>query len=531
MKKFLNLTVALLSLTLCLPAGASQWSQNPMENLLVSGADDINQDYPLTCACPDGSTYVGWISWEDETACLKLQLIDKDGDMKFGDGGIYISRYPTPTWTSGFDIVSDKDGNAIIVYSDRRNDVWQAYAYKVSPSGEMLWNDGVALASNNVESCLNPKLIISDAGNIIIGYQALTNSRNSIKVTKLTPDGSKAWGGHIEITGANGLFAMAPSNQDSFLVTWFQADRGNLAVMRYTANGEEAWNGPTIVDEGSAVVSTEPLACSDGKGGIVVSWRHSLYSTQVDGRLQNVDRDGKLLWAESIAFSNVPQICTDNDNNIVAAYTTGKDNQDNIFMSKYDTDGDCVWASRELLESPSYRIAIYGVSCINGEAVAVYRNILGLRMATIDYIHLDTEGYPVDMAGKVSAMDGDKGFGRLASDGTGQMVLAWSDNGSNRNGGRIYAQNILPKVASVDRISVDEASHFHPVYIDGVIKYRASAEQESRITVYDMSGRRIASCGAVLNAEGYAEGHTGYLAAGVYIVKCGSKSAKIIINH
>lgn len=527
MNNYLHLSMALLLLAASGTAGATSWSETPSENLLVSGADAINQDYPLTCACPDGSTYVGWISWEDGTACLKLQLIGKDGDTKFAEGGMYICQYPTPTWTSGFEIASDTEGNAIIVYSDKRNDIWQAYAYKVSPTGEMPWGEGVSLADNLKDSCLNPKIAITDAGNIVIGYQALASGRNSLKLTKLTSEGKKAWGGTIEITGSNGLFGLVPSKSDSFLVTWFQSDKGNLAAMRYTANGEEAWSEPTLVDEGKAVIANEPVACPDGKGGIVIGWRHSLQGTLVDGRLQVVDYEGDTLWAESVSLYNVPQVCTDGEGNIIAAYTMGVDNNDNVFLNKYDSTGETVWATDWLLD-PAYRIAIYGVKCVGDNAVAVYRNVSGLHAATINYVQIDADGDPVLLGEPVSTMSGDKGFGRLAYSGENQIVLAWTDNGSNNGGGKIYAQNIVPEVSAVETIEAD--TDFSPTYSEGVVTFRTAADFAGEFAVYDMTGSVMALCTVQADANGNARANVGTLTPGIYLLRYANHTAKIAIR-
>lgn len=522
------MAVMVFCVAVCPSVSATQWSQDPGHNLLVSGEDAIYQDYPLTAPCPDGSTYVSWLSWEDETACLKLQLIDSSGDLKLGAEGKYISRNPTPTWSSGFDIATDGAGNAVIVYSDKRNGVWQAYAYKVSPDGEMLWGDGVALSADPVESCLNPKVLISDTGNIYFAYQALTDTRNSIKISKLDTEGKKSWGGQIEVTGSNGLFQMALSGQDSMYLAWFQADKGNLAVMRYTANGDEAWDAPVVIDEGSAVVSSEPTVCADGNGGIVVCWRHSLGMTQVDGCIQAVARDGKCLWANSESFPNVPHACVDGDKNIVAVCTQGVDYEDNIMMSKYGPDGSLLWETGELLDNPANRLTIYGVRDIEGDAVAVYRNTSGLGQATICYAQATKGGETVTADGKVSTMKGDKGFGRLAYDRAGQMVLAWSDNGGSDNGGRIYAQNIVPEVTSVKEIFGSCGTAFSPVYSGGVIRFAADGT-DALTEVYDMAGSKLASCRATVEG-GYATARVGILPQGLYIVKNGGESAKILVK-
>ena len=203
-KKLLHLSVVLASAgSLC------AWNPATGPNLLISGQDVPGQDLPLAVPGPDGSTFVSWLSWEDSNASLKLQLLDKDGAPQLGESGIYVSQHATPSWSSGYDITSDTSGNVYIAYSDKRNGTWQTYVYKIDSHGAKQWGDGVPVAENNVESCLNPKLLRTDAGNVVVAYQSLVGARNTIKITKLAADGSKAWGGMIELTGTNGLYALA----------------------------------------------------------------------------------------------------------------------------------------------------------------------------------------------------------------------------------------------------------------------------------------------------------------------------------
>ena len=514
---------AALALSFCSVPASAQWNPDPSVNLLVSGPDAVSQDLPYAAAAPDGSSYVSWLSWENATACLKLQHLGKDGAPLFQEGGIYVSKNPTPTWSSGFDITCDSEGNAVIVYSDKRNGLWQAYAYKVSPAGEMLWNDGVLLATNNQESCLNPKVVMTDAGNVIIGFQSLYESHNSIKVVKLTPSGSKAWGGFIELQGTNGLYNLVAGVKDSFYVSYLMANEGSLAVMRYTANGEEAWTEPTVTDNGQVIVGTEPTAAPDGNGGVLVGWRHAVSEFSSEGRLQGIDSSGAVLWPESRSFTNVPQACADTGGNIYVAYTKGQENADNLFVSKYDMGGEDIWNTKALLKQEAYRVSIYGIRSVEDDVAVVYRNAGNYNDATIGYAHIDHNGDPVVTDGNVSTMPGDKGMGSLVYTGDGQLVLAWGDNGSSKGGGRIYAQNVNLDVAvGIEHVTDAGNGISRAFYSDGVVRVPGA---EGHACVYSMGGTMIWS-GAV-SGESL---HTGYLLPGIYLVKTTVGSVKLLAN-
>lgn len=523
MNKCLLLLAATATIGCTVPARAV-WDSDPQVNLLVSPPDAINQDLPLITGAPNSGSFISWLSWENESASLKLQCLDKEGNTLWAQGGIYVTQNLTPTWSSGYDMTSDSDGNAVIVYSDKRNGVWQAYAYKVSDKGEMLWGDGVLLPTDSKESSLNPKVAITPARSAVFGFQALAGSRNSIKIAKLNSAGTKMWGGLIEVTGTNGLFNLVAGEGDSFYLVYFEADKANLSVMRYTANGEPAWDKPTVIDAGSAIVSAESLACSDGRGGVVVGWRHALTDFTYDGRLQRVDAAGRILWEESVAFVNLPTPGADAAGNIYAAYSRGSIGQDNLQISQYDSAGEHIWDTPRLLDYDAYQVSIYGLRSIGDEVVVAYRNALDYNMAQVDYAHIDPYGDPKVIEGKISTMEGDKGRGGLYCDPSGQIVLAWGDNGGAKGGGRIYAQNALLDVPTgIDNVDAKELqTTLQPRYTGSGIEL---GDCTGVAYLYDMTG-------ALMTSGNIRSGvlHTGVIAPGLYVVKVGDKAAKIAVR-
>ena len=516
MKKLLIVPVILAS------AGSIQaWNTSPQKNLLLSG-ESSGQDLPMAAPGPDESTFVAWLSWEDESAALKMQLVDKDGEPQLGENGIYVSQYPTPTWSSGYDIDSDAEGNAYIVYSDKRNGVWQAYVYKMGPDGEKKWGEGVPVAELSAESCLNPKLLHTDAGNIIVAYQSLVGLRNTIKITKLTGDGAKAWGGVIELPGTNGLYTLAGAGDDSFYVAYVQADAGNMAVMRYTANGEAAWDAPAIVDQGRAVVSSEPEAVPYADGGVVLCWRHAENITKVVGAVQAVSREGNLLWSEPQFYSAPHVAAISPDGNIYVAYSFTDAYGTNMSVSRYNSDGEYAWDSPLLLDGSSYQVSIYGVQVVadGSELAVVYRNASDFNRATIEYSHLDSNGEVLDTQVPVSTMQGDKGRGALTYAGGRQMVLTWGDNGMSNGKGSVYAQNIvLPEPASLTT-AVAGSESLQAVYCGGELM----VNRRGNAAVLDCYGRLL-YCGIVPDGTISLPG----LAAGVYVINIDGQSAKFTV--
>ena len=516
LKKLLHLSVVLASAgSLC------AWNPATGPNLLISGQDVPGQDLPLAVPGPDGSTFVSWLSWEDSNASLKLQLLDKDGAPQLGESGIYVSQHATPSWSSGYDITSDTSGNVYIAYSDKRNGTWQTYVYKIDSHGAKQWGDGVPVAENNVESCLNPKLLRTDAGNVVVAYQSLVGARNTIKITKLAADGSKAWGGMIELTGTNGLYALADAGGDSFYAVYVEGDAGNLTVMRYTANGEGAWEEPVSVDRGSAIVSRKPMVTADGSGGIVLSWNHAVSTTKVVGALQAMNRSGELLWPEPQYYPTSLSVATSPQGDIYVAYPFSDVNGVNLGVAKYDAAGEYLWDSPVLLDWLSYSVSIYGVQVVDGGDLAVvYRNASAFNEATIEYSQLDPGGNIVDTQLPVSMMLGDKGRGGLSYSGGRQLVLAWGDNGMADGRGSIYAQNIVMAEPASLTPTLAGGKALKAAYSHGALSVNADGEA----SVFDCSGSLMFTCRIVGGTA-----HTAALAPGVYILRMNGETVKFTV--
>lgn len=488
---------------LCAPAApaSAQWASDLDENFLVSTGSNFPQNLPYSASAPDGSTYVAWLSWEDQNAHLKLQRLGFDGTPALGEGGKYISRNPTSTWSSGFALLTDRDGNAIIIYPDKRNGAWQIYGYKVSPQGEMLWGDeGIYLADNAEEGCFNPHAVLTDKGNIVVGYQSLYTGHNTLKVLKLNPDGTKAWGGVIESRGTNGLFELVAGENDSFYQVWIIGDAASVAVSRFTANGEPAWEEDVLVDVQNAVVGSEPKAASDGRGGVLVSWRHASSQFNNEGCFQRVAPDGAMLWDDSLAFDNLPIATTDANGNIYMVVTNDKDGDDNLFVSKFAPSGEFLGSTGSLLSSPADRVSVYGLAVDGNHVALAYRNASALNEATIEYAHIGADCNPVVRQGAVATGAGNKGFGMMTYSGQGQAVVAW-ENSANQVMAQNFSIDLTAGIASV----ATEGSDSGAVYtLTGICLWRGPLAEGMRP---DLS-----------------------LAPGVYILQSGSHSSKFIVK-
>lgn len=293
MKKFFLLQIICL-LGCCIHANA-EWNADAAVNLKISKEGDKNQSSVKAHETPDGKIFVSWLQWADGmNAYIKLQLLDKDGNPQFEDGGIYVSKHQTASWTGGYDMRVTPDGCAVIAHSDARNDdtrqAFEPYAYKIDQEGNFLWGlDGVALPTMESHA-LRPQIGVTNKGNVIIGYADMFGSNNLYyTITKVNDDGTLGWAMPLHLNGMFGCFE--PCEDDDLYLSII--NNGALTVYRYDSYGEEIWD--LTVDNRDLNTRSEVFPIADGKGGIFLPYQRYVSSSVYYACLQHVSTEGELM--------------------------------------------------------------------------------------------------------------------------------------------------------------------------------------------------------------------------------------------
>lgn len=538
MDKFYRLLLLSIFAALCVSHVKAQWNENLSENLLISQSEYGALDLVQVGKTGDDKIFIAWLSWENQNGYVKLQLLDKEGNALFPEGGIYVSKQPTTTWSSGYGFAVTQDGCAVIVNSDVRNSHWQPYAYKVSQTGEQLWGEaGIPLLKENEGDGLNPHVCITKSNNILVGFQNIKGAQIDVKIMKLQGSGAWAWGGSITLSGANGIFDMVPSGTDGMIVSYYEASTGNYLAMKYTANGEEAWDEKVLVDaSGSVKTTAEPSVITDGADGMITGWRYAISQFAVAGKAQRIDANGKKHFGdEGILLDELPIINTDlSQKYLYTAYAVGPKEEKTITVAQYDEKGDLKWYNEEVSSEIAYQFAIYGIVPLPDGVVIVYRNASVYNEATVEYTKLDLKGNVVESNVIISDAVGDKGRGGLTIL-PDQFVVIWSDNKSS-----VFAQNVkMDTGSSLTNVYRNEKKDF-TIYSEGektfAIRLMMDAPAMANLSIIDLQGKVVRNLGTTLFNEGINEHsyRVPTLPAGIYMLRvCASESnycGKLTIN-
>ena len=175
----------------------AQWSSNTSTNLQIC---DVSGEQVLTkiAACPDGGCYISWFDHRGSSYAVYLQKLNSLGVKQFASDGLLISNHPQNSSLVDYDLICDENNNAVIAFTDIRNSgEINPFAYKVSPTGTMLWGSNGVTLSDSVNSFQpNPKIVETSDGNFVFAWR-IGSGPIKIAMQKLNSAGVKQWGsGH-----------------------------------------------------------------------------------------------------------------------------------------------------------------------------------------------------------------------------------------------------------------------------------------------------------------------------------------------
>lgn len=453
--------VALLLPTLASgPTALAQWSADPAVNTPIATRPDVQEQSKLS---PDGSG--GWyVSWYDNDPNggtpfgydVYLQRLDASGRLLWPLPGLLVADRGV-SWTTDYDLVADRDGNAVLAFVDDRWGTWTITVAKVSPSGDMLWGpDGVQVGEPDVEKG-TPMLALVD-GDVVVAYW---DSRG-VGVTRLCADGGHAWTQHIASPAyrmylvADVVAADAGSVIVSFTFNGFQTSAGSiihLLANKFAADGRRLWGdvGIAVYKAGYLAEAQFPRMTPDGRGGMLVAFRTIWPLAEL--YVQHVTGEGQLRWGPKAAavaempsyLRRDPALTYDPATRETIVVYVDERNGQAVHAQKLDARGARLWGPDGVELRTWTENGIGSIRSVrHGDEVGVYwgestpewppRN-------TVYGARLDIAGQLLCAMFPVATFDPFRSL-VVASAPDGMDVLSWTD--ARADEGDVYAQNVTP---------------------------------------------------------------------------------------
>ncbi len=194
-------------------------------------------------------------------------------------------------------------------------------------------------------------IAVDGNGNVYLtGYEWVAGEWANIWVRKYDSDGDEVWTRYYNGGGDDIGYGIAVDGSGNVYVTGYKAvtwEGPNIWVRKYTSGGDEVWtktyNGPADGwDEGHGIAV-------DGSGNVYVTGYETVTGEGKNIWVRKYDSDGDVVWTRTYdgAASQNDEghaIAVDASGNVYVTgyeYVTGE--LTNIWVRKYDSGGDVVW--------------------------------------------------------------------------------------------------------------------------------------------------------------------------------------------
>lgn len=292
-----------------------QWIENQGIPIVTEGTSIYDNK---TVVGKDGTTYfLGYCpnlkEAEDEYDTdnvvyeYRLQAIDKNGVRKFGDLGLLISDYPNRSYCVVNDyLYLDKEGNIIVVVFDARaheyEDLMGAYAYKISPEGEMLWGEDGVLLGNGRDLVAAMRMVELADGSIVFAWMRSHGQLLAIDLQRISAKGVPQWEptevGLNDETVTYQYPYLVDAGMNQFILVYAKGGAQDLYARKMDFDGTSVWSEDTRIYRGGwgsiplwTILDVKP----SGDGGVILGWNDDRSMTNIEtAYMSYVTKDGEI---------------------------------------------------------------------------------------------------------------------------------------------------------------------------------------------------------------------------------------------
>jgi hypothetical protein len=532
--RLLLTALIVLTLTLFDPIGIySQWSGNSSVNTTVC---DTTNDQVLVKISPttDGGCYISWFDGRSSGYAVYLQRMDALGNKQFTSGGLLVSNNPQSSSLVDYDLATDANNNAVVVFTDIRNSSQiNPFAYCISPSGNFLWgSNGVALSTSTSTFQPNPKIAITSDGYYVFAW-IFASSPRTIALQKLNSAGVKQWGTDPIFLSGSGSEnfdypSLVSSDNGNIILYWSGytgtfLNPGNyrLYTQKFSTSGTPVWNSTMDTVYGTGYVSGyyTPRIFSDNNNGAIFCWRDYRGNASIQtGYIQRINSSGTFLFpvngsavstlAGNNHFDPVAYVSSTGETYSVWTETDYLQSMFGVYGQKFSTNGTREWTDNghvfvALNNNQPSNLAVYSK---NSNMIAYYNESqFGSNNNLIKAFFSDPSGNlgwgnsiltpGASLSSKIRM--------NAAQNSAGMSMLAWQD--TRNDGGGIYAQNInyngtfgnptgiissSGPVPAEYSLSQNYPNPFNP---STEIKFDIPKTSSVKLIVFDILGRKIST--------------------------------------
>ncbi len=347
----------------------------------------------------NGGAFIFWEQYDSLMGAWDIwgQHLNPNGQALWISSGIAASIIPGPlAFGDRLNVKLQKDGQGgvYVVWQDNRSLVdYDIYAQHLNSAGTRLWGEGGLVICNNIGTQTNPKIDPDSVHNGI--YVAWADERSGLDydifAQSISFNGSTNWlANGLEICGAAGnqsaVDIVSTTSIGGLVLTWKDSRSGmtDIYAQKISPQGNLQWSTDGIPISLSPYSQINPNICSDGNGGVIITWQDST-SNDWDVKSQRVDPMGNILWQLNGVFvSNAddtqshPKNIPDGKGGSIYAWQDKREGQYDIYAHHLNPFGQFVGLND--LQPSNNKLVIYPNPCQNLLTIESYTSIQSLSI-------------------------------------------------------------------------------------------------------------------------------------------------------
>lgn len=363
-------------------------------------------------------------------------------------------------------MTTDGSGGTIIAWQDKHNGKYEIYAQRMNSTGNAMWTtNGIAICTQ--DSSFNPIIVSDGSGGAIIAWESYRGSTTAdIYAQHVNSSGTIQWTNNgvpvCVVVFEQDTIGMISDGLGGAILTWqdYRSNNGfpDIYSQRVNSYGSMLWtaNGVSVCNQAAA--QRGPKLVSDGSGGAFITWydnragNYDIYTQKISSGGAPVYTTNGVATCTMATDQLKPDICSDGAGGVIITWYDYRSTTDfNIYAQRQGPALAIVWAVDGVVMNNNV-----GYDQIDPKIVS--DGMGGAIISWTDYrtgTTADIYAQRVNSTGAVQwtatgviicTAAGDQIKSQLVSDGNNGAYITWEDH-RNTGNSDIYAQRIASNAA------------------------------------------------------------------------------------
>ncbi|MFX1452210.1 MAG: hypothetical protein ACFFCM_15340 [Promethearchaeota archaeon] len=431
------------------------------ENNEICGATNHQYDVQL-CSDGEGGAILTWTDTRNNFDIYAQRINSKRGVQWITNG---VAICTDGNAQANPQICSDGEGGAVITWMDGRSGN-EIYAQRINAAGIVQWTTNGVPVCNATDAQQSPQICSAGFEKWIITWEDYRNGfpNPDIYAQKINATGGSEWtpNGVAVCSAVNTQISpqICGAESGGAIITWVDRRNdvwGDVYAQKINATGGSEWTPNGVVVCSAVNWQQEMQICSDGSGGVVITWEDYRTGT-ADIYVQRINSTGSSQWTTNGTVicnasndQDLPQICSDGSSGAIITWSDYRSGTNSdIYAQKIKSNGNINWTNNGAVICNSSGFQNLPQLCKkDGGALITWEdNKTGNYDIYLQIINsngiiaFNTNGLSICTA------KNDQGSPQIISDGSGGAIIAWEDERKGNydiyaNFVELFTENIL----------------------------------------------------------------------------------------